>query len=114
MANTYRAKHAPLPFLSTCVAWPENELEALNHMIAQKVSIKRAAFLRHVDTKELARIELSLGYFKHPRAGLTMAGDWHVNYWRSRLWGRWVYGFDWSCIEHVFSWPKGVPADGPA
>lgn len=95
-----------LPFFNTCVAWDHDDVPALNDLIDAKVPITRRTFRRHVDLDDLARVERSLAYERHPRQGLTMAGDWHVGYFRSKLHGRTVYGFDHSHIEHVFHNPK--------
>jgi hypothetical protein len=74
----------------------------LSDLINDRREISRRAFLQHVDREELAEIERGLGYFAHPSQGLTMAGDYHVEYFRSKLHGRRVYGFRHSGIEYVF------------
>jgi hypothetical protein len=71
-------------------------------MISEALTVSRRTFLRHVNQEDLRRLEHAMGYAKHPRQGLTMAGDWHVRYARSKLHGRRVYFFIYSAIEYVF------------
>lgn len=93
-------------YFNSCVGWDPCDVHSeggLSDLIDKKVSISRRAFLSHVDRAELAEIEESLSYARHPSQGLTMAGDWHVDYFRSKLHGETVYGFDHSRIEYVFT-----------
>lgn len=94
-----------LPFFNTCVGWDPDDVPALIDLIDAKVPISRRTFRRHVDLDDLAMVERSLSYEAYPSQGLTMAADWHVGYFRSKLHGRTVYGFDHSRIEHVFATP---------
>lgn len=71
-------------------------------MIDESTDITRRMFLKHVNRDDLRERERQLGYFEHPRQGLTMAGDWHVSYHRSWLHGRQVHYFRHSAIEYVF------------
>lgn len=64
--------------------------------------ISRRTFLKHVDRSSLAELSLHLGYAAHPRQGLTMAGDYHVRYAKSRYRGRPCVFLTWSAIEYVF------------
>jgi len=89
-------------FLRSCVDWPMSKADELRDMIDEAVEITRGAFLKRVDTDELNGIAESLGYESHPKRGLTMAGDWHITYHRSRIGKNRVYYFRWSGIEHVF------------
>ena len=92
-------------FLSTCIGWDPQDVNTPGGLVAlidAKRPISRRSFLRHIDRAELASIEAGLCYCAHPAQGLTMAGDWHVSYWVSRLHGRKAYGFDHSAIEYVF------------
>lgn len=41
--------------------------------------------------------------------GLTMAGDYHVTYYKSRFKGRRCVGFDWSRIDHIFGEATALP-----
>lgn len=105
-----RMKHATttaagFKFYCNCVCWPRNDVDAdggLNDLIAASEPITRATFLKHVDRSDLRNLERNLQYASHPSQGLTMAADWSVSYFRSKLHGRTVYGFDWSAIEYVF------------
>jgi len=92
-------------YYNNCVNWPSRDVDrkgGLRDMIDQAKDITRETFLRHVSLAELREIELGLGYTAHPSQGLTMAGDWSVSYHRSKLHGKTVYYFCYSCIEYVF------------
>jgi hypothetical protein len=89
-------------FFNSCVGWCESDVHApggLCDLIDNRRTISRRTFLRHVDRDELRDIERDLGY----GAWLRMAADWHVEYFRSTLHGRRVYGFRHSAIEYVFT-----------
>ena len=87
-----------------CVNWPRADVHAgLIPMVDSAVDITRKTFRQHVDSADLAELERSLGYESHPTRGLTMAGDYHVSYHRSKLHGRRVYYFRHSAIEYVFT-----------
>jgi hypothetical protein len=89
-------------FLTTCVNCHGEDVLRLDAMIDQATEITRRTFLKYVDLDELREIEVELRYETHPSRGLTMAGDWHVSYHKSK-WGEkpCVY-FQWSGIEHIF------------
>lgn len=96
-------------FYRTCVDWCAGDVHVpggLIEMIVSEKRITRASFLRNVDRDSLRRIESSLGYRSHPHDGLTMAGDRHVTYHRSKLHGKRVYYFRHSAIEYVFVSPS--------
>lgn len=86
----------------SCVNWPPADVGGLHDLIDESQQITRRTFLAHVEPIERKTVEYVLGYAAHPSGGLTMAGDWHVQYFRSRLHGRRVYGFVHSAIEYVF------------
>lgn len=91
-----------------CVDWPKHDVRSeggLCTMIDNAIDISRKTFLQHVDRDALSEVEARLGYEKHPSQGLTMAGDYHVSYHRSKLHGSRVYYFNWSGIEYVFTKP---------
>ena len=91
---------------NNCVGWPQGDVDCpggLSDMINDAVDITRRTFLRHVDKRELSGIVKELGYAHNPAYGLTMAGDWHISYHRSKLHGKTVYFFSWSGIEYVFT-----------
>ena len=90
-------------YLRNCVSWPEDDIDNLSKMIDDATDITRSTFLKHVNRASLKEIEQMLGYSEHPSQGLTMAGDWHVSYHRSKLNGKRVYYFRHSAIEYVFS-----------
>ena len=71
-------------------------------MIDRAIEVSRRTFLKHVHRDDLGELEALLGYEDHPRRGLTMAGDYHVSYHRSKLHGKTVYYFKHSAIEYVF------------
>lgn len=92
-------------YYNCCVDWDPDEVHSpggLVDMIDQARQITRRTFLKHVGTRDLRSLEESLGYESHPAKGLTMAGDFHVGYFKSKLFGRPVYFFRWSAIEYVF------------
>jgi hypothetical protein len=88
-----------------CVSWPPNDVHCeggLCDMINDAIQVSRKTFLKHVQDKSLRETEEQLGYADHPKRGLTMAGDYHVSYHRSKLHGERVYFFKHSAIEYVF------------
>jgi hypothetical protein len=91
-------------FYHSCVDWPEDAFidGGLSEMIDSAIDITRRTFLKHVDDGELADIAEKLGYDWHHSQGLTMAGDWSIGYYRSKLYGKRVYYFTHSAIEYVF------------
>ena len=90
-------------FYNNCVNWNRNDVPALSEMINNSIQIERKTFRKHVDAAELLDIELLLSYDRHPSQGLTMAGDYHVSYHRSKLHEKRVYYFRHSAIEYVFT-----------
>lgn len=90
----------------SCVNWPPADVHCaggLCDLIDDSQKITRRTFLAHVDRAARKTVEHVLGYAGHPSGGLTMAGDYHVEYFRSRWHGRRVYGFVHSAIEYVFA-----------
>ncbi len=93
-------------YYNNCVSWPSRDVHrngGLSDMIDDAIDITRQTFLKHVDMAELKDINWSLGYVEHPSQGLTMAGDFHVSYHRSKLHDKRVYYFAHSSIEYVFT-----------
>lgn len=94
-----------MQFHNNCVGWPRHDVYAeggLRDLIDEAHEVTRSTFLKHVDREDLKNLELELGYSLHPSQGLTMAGDYHVRYYRSKLHGERVYFFTHSAIEYVF------------
>jgi len=89
-------------FLSSCVGWPRRYIDELTKMIDDATQITRQTFMRHVGYGQMKDIEHQLGYQWHPAHGLTMAGDWHVSYHKSKVCGQTVYYFRHSAIEYVY------------
>jgi len=85
-----------------CVGNPPENVPILIKMCDDATDITRRTFLRHVDREDLQEVETALGYVDHPSKGLTMAGDYHVTYHRSRWDGCRCYFFCWSAIEYFF------------
>lgn len=88
-------------FYHSCVGWPQADVHCeggLCDMIDQRCQITRRTLLKHVDRDELKDLEEQLGY----GPWLHMASDWAVEYFRSKLHGKRVYGFRHSAIEYVF------------
>ena len=92
-------------YRNNCVNTPKKDVPSLSAMIDDAREIARATFLKHVDRAQLADLEVELGYARHPAQGLTMAGDHHVRYYRSKWEGRRCYYFCWSAIEYYFLRP---------
>lgn len=90
-------------FLTNCVNCPGSDAgEAIQDMVSEATPITRRTFLKHVNREDLAELESALAYAKHPRQGLTMAGDWHVGYFKGHFRGKPCYYFGHSRIEHIF------------
>lgn len=92
-------------YLRSCVDWPLSDVHCpggLCDMIDAAIDVTRKTFLACVSRYDLRQLEERLGYADHPARGLTLAGDWHVSYHRSRLHGLRVYFFTHSAIEYVF------------
>lgn len=92
-------------YFNCCASWDPKDVHAdggLCDMIDEAITLTRRTFLAHVDRKGLAKVEAMLGYATHPSQGMTMAGDYHVSYHRSKLHGERVYFFKHSAIEYVF------------
>lgn len=92
-------------FFSSCVGWEPSDVDnegGLISLIDDRIEITRETFLKHVDSETLADMAEGMGYARHPKQGLTMAGDFHIEYFRSKHHGERVYGFRHSAIEYVF------------
>lgn len=92
-------------FYCNCLNWTRSDVHCpggLRDMIDQRRRISRQTFLRHVCRDSLRRCASALGYESHASRGLTMAGDHHVQYFRSEHHGETVYYFVNSSIEYVF------------
>jgi hypothetical protein len=92
-------------YLTNCIHWPREDVNApggLCDMKDQAKEITRVCFLKNVNRWELAVLELGLGYEEHHTQGLTMAKDYRVRYFRSKLHGLRVYFFRQSACEHIF------------
>ena len=81
--------------------------DAINAMKAVARPVTRKTFLAHTLHKERQSVEAALGYVRYPRQGLTMAGDWHVSYFKSTFKDRPVYYFTHSGVEYIFAQTKG-------
>lgn len=90
-------------FYNNCVNWSQSDIDSLTEVIDNQLAITRATFLKHVNKDDLKELEQGLSYAEHHTQGLTMAGDWHVGYFRSTMNGVRVYGFVHSAIEYVFT-----------
>jgi hypothetical protein len=93
-------------YYNNCVNWPRHDVfreGGLSDMIDTAIDISRRTFRKHVLLDDLIEAEGLLGYERHYKNGLTMAGDYHVSYHRSKLHGKRVYYFSHSAIEYVFT-----------
>ncbi len=93
-----------LPFFSTCVDWPL-PVPLLTELVDDSREISRRTFLKYVDREEMRQIESDFGYERYPSRGLTMANDYAVTYYRSKLHNCPSVFFVWSAIEYVFIEP---------
>jgi hypothetical protein len=96
-------------FLNNCVDWNRQTVNCeggLTEMIERSLEITRKTFLKHVDSGLLAEMAGNMGYCKYRNQGLTMASDYHITYYRSKLFGSVVYYFKHSGIEFVFCSPE--------
>ena len=91
-------KQAKYTYYNNCVNWPRRDVENLSDMIDNAIDISRRTFLKHIDRGDLTVFESTLCYAGHPKQGLTMAGDYHVSYHRSKLHGKRVYYFRHSAM----------------
>jgi hypothetical protein len=93
-------------YYNNCVNWPKHDVTTpggLSDMIYHAIEISRQSFKKHVSKGQLDGLANFLGYAKHPKQGLTMAGDPHITYHRSKLHGQRVYYLRHSAIEYVFT-----------
>lgn len=88
-------------YLVNCVECDDGN--AINDMKNTARQITRETFLKWVDRASLASIERRLGYERWPAHGLTMAGDWHIAYYRGKFQGVPAVFFVWSGIEYIFT-----------
>ena len=103
--ETHFPKRSRMRFYNSCTSWPPEDVEAeggLCEMVANAMSISRRTFMKHVNRDDLSVLERQLGGASHPKRGLTIAGDYHVAYYRSRLHDERVYFMTHSAIEYVF------------
>ena len=91
-----------MQYFNNCVNWDRRDIDGLTDMINNNLDISRKTFLKHIDKEEIQAVEDDLGYAQHPSQGLTMAGDYHISYHRSKLHGKRCYYFCHSGIEYVF------------
>jgi hypothetical protein len=91
-----------LSFYSSCTGWP-GDVKHLDDLIQGAKEIGRGTFLKHVDPDAMRDLENQLGYAKTSKQGLTMATDYHVAYFKSKLRGCEAVYFVWSAIEFVFT-----------
>lgn len=91
-----------LKYYNNCTCWEPNDVSAeggLCGMIEGSLQIHRGTFEKHVDLRNLASIEASIGYDDD----FKMEDDAYVSYHRSKHHGKTVYYFRWSAIEYVFA-----------
>jgi len=91
-----------LSYTGNCGTWPKAKMPELEELLDNACQITRRTFLKWVDGEDRRDLEQELGYAPHPRAGLTMAKDYHVTYWKSSVAGKPAYFFVWSATEYVF------------
>ena len=88
-------------FVGMCVSLNGQDINDMkDHPSCREIT--RETFIKHVGREKLWDSEERLGYERHPKRGLTMAGDWHVGYFKSVYRGYPCVYFVHSAIEHVF------------
>ena len=88
-----------MKYITNCVESTESRISS---MIDSAIEVTRRTFVKNVDQHSLQALSLSLGYARHPKQGLTMAGDYMVSYYRSKFCGRPCYYLCFSSIEYIF------------
>lgn len=88
-----------LPYLSSCVNWNPDDIEALTQLVDNARQISRESFTYRVSTEDRLDLESRLGYTR----SFPIAHDWAVTYWSGRLHGRPAYFLTHSAIEYVFA-----------
>lgn len=89
-------------YYCNCVNWNSEDVDVeggLCDMISDSMEISRKTFLKWTDKESRLEIERGLGY---PSGKLTIAKDWAVKYYKSKLHGKNVYYLNHSAIEFVF------------
>jgi hypothetical protein len=71
----------------------------ITEMCDQSISITYRTFISKLSPAARKEIKGMLGY---ERQGLTLKGDWHVSYHRSKYQGKRCYYLVHSAIEYVF------------
>lgn len=92
----------PLQLIGSCVTLGHARCNALMDMVDNERDITRQTFGRYVSLREVAEM---FGYAHHPSQGLTLAGDWHVSYHRSKFAGVPCVYVKHSGIEYVYVEP---------
>jgi len=88
-------------YLTNCTA---STYEAITGMQGHPKyrTITRRTFCKHVVRTDREAMEHEMGYAVGGEAGLRMAEDWHVAYFKSVYEGRPCVGIIWSAIEYIF------------
>jgi hypothetical protein len=109
ITRSYRTHPHDWSYFASCIEWPSRDVHrdgGLIDMIDRAREVSRKIFCRSVRREDREELEAQLGYARHPQEGLTMKGDFHVRYYRSRLHGWPVYYLTHSSIEYVFVPPE--------
>ena len=88
-----------MTFTTSCVSAHGDDI---NNMKDAAQDITRQTFIRYVNPLTLLTIALQLGYAKHHKQGLTMAGDFHITYHKSIYKNQPCVYFTWAAIEYIF------------
>lgn len=89
-----------MSFITDCIT---STAAIICPMVDEAQEITRRTFLKHVNRQSLRNTEGWLGYDADPRRGITMAGDYHVSYFKSRYRGNPCIFFVNSAIEYIFT-----------
>lgn len=90
----------PKRYISSCVDCGDGD--AITEMTDNATKITRGTFIKNVAWPDLLSLEEDLGYADHPKRGLTMAGDYHVRYHKSKYLGYPCVYIVQSAIEYIF------------
>lgn len=99
-----RNRQEKYQYFNCCVDWKEDDVDAkggLCEMIDKAITITGQTFKKHVEPKDLEKLQLSLSY--QPDDKLNLFTDWAVSFHRSKLYGKRCYYVQHSRIEYIFT-----------
>jgi hypothetical protein len=120
-------RREPRTFFSDCISWPDDLVDVPGGLCdcrSDADDMRPHDFMRNVDMEDLTYKSYALGYTgptkahndpNHPEHnsdsyGKSMEEDPCVSFFKSELFGRTVYFFTHSAIEHVYIDPDWTPS----